>query len=138
MNRTYTLEELSEIAAEILANSRSKTFLFYGSLGAGKTTLIKEIGKQLGVKTRMSSPTFSIVNEYEIIGGKLYHFDFYRIEDETEALDMGIEEYFQDPNYQMIEWPEKITNLLPENSTGIELVNNEDGSRTLKLRVPVK
>jgi len=138
MNWTYTLEELSEVAEKILAQSLSKTFLFYGDLGAGKTTLIKEMGSQLGVKEPMSSPTFSIVNEHKLNDCKLYHCDFYRLKNEEEALDLGVEEYFEPPHYTLIEWPDKINSLIPGNSTRIELNKNTDGSRTLKLSVPVK
>jgi tRNA threonylcarbamoyladenosine biosynthesis protein TsaE len=106
-------------------------------MGTGKTTLIKEIAKQLGVNDVLSSPTFSIVNEYKLNEEKLFHFDFYRIENEEEAYDIGIEEYFYSGLWNLIEWPEKIENLLPEKSTKIKLTKNKNGSRTIMI-MPMK
>lgn len=137
MELTYTQDEISEIAEQILISSASHTFLFYGEMGVGKTTLIKEIVKQLGVTEISGSPSFSIVNEYEGPKGAVYHFDFYRINNIEEAYDMGVEDYFYSNNYVFIEWPEKIKNLLPQNSTVINIQKNKNGSRTLKLK-PVK
>ena len=102
-------------------------------MGVGKTTLIKEISKQLGVTDVINSPTFSLVNEYEIAKDKIYHFDFYRIKTEEEALDIGIEDYFFSEHWKLIEWPEKISNLLPPNSTKIEMDKNKNGTRTLNI-----
>ncbi|MEO0331993.1 MAG: tRNA (adenosine(37)-N6)-threonylcarbamoyltransferase complex ATPase subunit type 1 TsaE [Bacteroidota bacterium] len=107
-------------------------WLFRGDLGAGKTTLIKELGRQWKVLDSMSSPTFSIVNEYETEDGKLiYHFDFYRLNDELEALDIGVEEYFYSGNYCLVEWPEKIPNLLPDRYLQVSLEVQPDQSRTI-------
>jgi tRNA threonylcarbamoyladenosine biosynthesis protein TsaE len=92
-----------------------KIFLFYGDMGAGKTTFIKSLCEQLGTNDTVTSPTFSIVNEYQGKGSKIYHFDFYRLKNQTEALDMGYEEYFYSGDYCLIEWPEKIAGLLPAN-----------------------
>ena len=95
MKKKYQLTDLSQIANWIIENSSSRILLFYGAMGSGKTTLIKEISKQLGVQDVTNSPTFSLVNEYHSDKNELlYHFDFYRINDEEEAYDMGIEEYF--------------------------------------------
>ena len=95
MNKNYSIHNLSEIASELISSVENKTLLFYGQMGVGKTTLIKEVCKQLGVLDNISSPTFSLVNEYQSEKNEIvYHFDFYRINDEEEALDMGIEEYF--------------------------------------------
>jgi tRNA threonylcarbamoyladenosine biosynthesis protein TsaE len=102
-------------------------------MGVGKTTLIKELSKQLGVTDVINSPTFSLVNEYEIIKDKIYHFDFYRIKSEEEALDIGIEDYFFSGHWNLIEWPENISNLLPPNSTKIEMNKNQNGTRTLNI-----
>ncbi len=110
----YTLAELPQIAEEILEKASCKTLLFYGKMGVGKTTLIKELAKKLGSSDVVSSPTFSLVNEYSTPTQPIFHFDFYRIEDETEALDMGIEEYFAQDTWLFIEWPEKIAHFLPE------------------------
>lgn len=134
MTIQYSLENLSEVAAKIMAESEHKTLLFYGEMGLGKTTLIKEIVKQLGVKDIASSPTFSLVNEYiSNNGGLIYHFDFYRINNEEEAYDIGIEEYFYSNAWCLIEWPSSIKNLLPLESTSIYLTKNEDNSRNLVL-----
>ena len=134
MTLTYTLSELSEVADKILKTAQHRTLLFYGEMGVGKTTLIKELVKQLGYEGVVSSPTFSLINEYETKQGTLiYHFDFYRIDDENEALDMGIDEYFDSQNYNLIEWPQKIKNLIPENSTYIYLRKESPTHRTISL-----
>ena len=134
MNNTYILSEINEIAQELLSATNRKIFLFYGSMGVGKTTLIKEIVKQLGVTDSVSSPTFSLVNEYRDSQDKpVYHFDFYRIEQEEEALDMGIEEYFDNNAYCLVEWPEKIKNLLPLDAVSVQLTELSDGKRNIQL-----
>jgi len=135
MNETYTLNDLPTIAKNIIENISSKTLLFYGDMGVGKTTLIKELARQLNIDDIVSSPTFSLVNEYHSReGNTLYHFDFYRIENETEALDMGIEDYFDDDAWCFIEWPDKVKNLLPLNAVAIHLTLNEDQSRTISTK----
>ena len=119
--------QLPSIASEIISFAKkSQIFLFYGDMGAGKTTLIKALCKCLGTTDIVTSPTFSIVNEYEGRGGKIYHFDFYRLKDQTEALDMGYEEYFYSDAYCFVEWPEKIPGLLPDHyvSVHIKVMNN--------------
>ena len=98
-----------------------KIFLFYGDMGAGKTTFIQSICKALGVKEPVTSPTFSIVNEYQGADAKIYHFDFYRLKKQEEALDMGYEEYFYSGNFCLIEWPEKIAGLLPEHYIRVDI-----------------
>ena len=126
MSRTLfaeNLEQLNSIANQILDyTSNHKKFAFYGEMGVGKTTLIKALSLQLGVLDAVSSPTFSIVNEYQADENtKIYHFDFYRIEDEKEAYDMGYEEYFFSNAYCFIEWPEKIPNLIEEDMVKIKM-----------------
>ncbi|MBT8256648.1 MAG: tRNA (adenosine(37)-N6)-threonylcarbamoyltransferase complex ATPase subunit type 1 TsaE [Bacteroidia bacterium] len=133
MNLKYTIKDLPEVAGTVLANATTKTLLFYGDMGVGKTTLIKELARKLGVEDNLSSPTFSIVNEYALDSDKLFHFDFYRVDSEEEVLDIGIEEYFDTNHWKMVEWPEKISNLLPGESTTIKLTINDNGSRTLNL-----
>ena len=133
MEFNFKLQDLTFIAKEILRNIPNKTLLFYGTMGVGKTTLIKELSKQLGVTDVINSPTFSLVNEYEILKDKIYHFDFYRIKSEEEALDIGIEDYFFSGHWNLIEWPENISNLLPPNSTKIEMNKNQNGTRTLNI-----
>ncbi|WP_295770114.1 tRNA (adenosine(37)-N6)-threonylcarbamoyltransferase complex ATPase subunit type 1 TsaE [uncultured Mucilaginibacter sp.] len=114
-----TIESITQLdsAARSLLNfaGEQKIFLFYGNMGAGKTTFIKELCAQLGVKEPVTSPTFSIVNEYEAGNSRVFHFDFYRLKNQEEALDMGYEEYFYSGDYCLIEWPEKISDLLPLN-----------------------
>jgi len=135
MNKNYSLDNLSEIAAEVIASAENKTLLFYGQMGVGKTTLIKEICKQLGVLDNISSPTFSLVNEYQTNNNeKVFHFDFYRITDEEEALDIGIEEYLDNNNWCLIEWPENIENLLPLKAVQIYLSILNDEQRNIQLK----
>lgn len=136
MRITYQQNELAIIARKIIETANSKIFLFYGSMGVGKTTLIKEISHQLGTLDDASSPSFSIVNEYEISEGLIYHFDFYRIQKPQEALDLGFEDYLYSGNYVFIEWPEKIEMLLPEDAVVIELTKNKDNTRTIELKNP--
>ena len=119
MSKTLFAENLAQIntiAKQILElTSPHKKFAFYGEMGVGKTTLIKALSLQLGVTDIVSSPTFSIVNEYQADENiKIYHFDFYRIDDEKEAYDIGYEEYFFSDAYCFIEWPEKIPNLIQD------------------------
>ena len=137
MEFTYTQIEIPKVAEQILSSSASKIFLFYGDMGAGKTTFIKEFLKQLGVDDASSSPSFSIVNEYEGTNALIYHFDFFRIENLAEAYDIGVEDYFFSGNYIFIEWPEKINQILPDYANKIYINSNNNGSRTLKF-MPVK
>jgi tRNA threonylcarbamoyladenosine biosynthesis protein TsaE len=115
--------QLEKVAGDLLQFAGSqRIFLFYGEMGAGKTTFIKALCRRLGVSEGMSSPTFSIINEYLARDGKkIYHFDFYRIKSEQEAIDAGVEEYFDSGSYCLIEWPEKIINLLPEPGIRVEI-----------------
>ncbi len=137
MEYNFTIQDLPEIAEKVLFNATNKILLFYGNMGVGKTTMIKELAKRLGVRDTISSPTFSIVNEYEIDNDKVYHFDFYRIKNEEEALDIGIEEYFYSGHWVLVEWPENIKNLLPLENTKINLIKNKNESRTINM-MPVK
>ena len=135
MNINYNLNEVPDIAKEILRSVKSNILLLYGEMGTGKTTLIKELVKQLGVTDVVNSPTFSLVNEYITTNEKsIYHFDFYRIEDESEAYDMGIEEYFFSKSWCFIEWPEKVENLLPLDAVAIHLTINMDDTRNIQIR----
>ena len=135
MNKNYSLQDLSSIAAEIISSVKNKTLLFYGEMGVGKTTLIKEICQQLGILDNISSPTFSLVNEYQTSKEeKVFHFDFYRIEEEEEALDIGIEEYFDSDAWCLVEWPENIENLLPLDVVQIHLSILDDEQRNIQLK----
>ncbi len=120
---SYTINEISQVAQKIIQDPKSKTIAFYGAMGAGKTTLIKAIVKALGGTDEVSSPTFGLVNEYHSKNGQVlaYHFDFYRLDNEMEALDMGIEEYFYSNQWIFMEWPEKIPSLLPKNIANIKI-----------------
>lgn len=117
-----SLNQLPDIASDILSfAANERIFLFYGDMGAGKTTLIKALCESLGTTEPVTSPTFSIVNEYIGESRKIYHFDFYRLKNQTEALDMGYEEYFYSDNYCFVEWPEKIPGLLPEHYVSVKI-----------------
>jgi len=133
MTFTYRLSDIESTASQILKYVKSKNILFSGEMGSGKTTLIKELVKQSGSKDRVSSPTFSLVNEYEGITNSVYHFDFYRIEDELEAYDMGFEEYLDSSHQVFIEWPEKIPNLWPQHYSLLEFAADDEQTRTIVL-----
>lgn len=122
--------ELPEAAQAILDNLRDRTLVaFRGPMGAGKTTLIRALCDQLGVTDTVTSPTFALINEYkDAEGNPIYHFDFYRIEKLEEAFDFGYEEYFYSGHLCLVEWPEKIEPLLPEEgvmTVGIEILDKE-------------
>ena len=134
MKITFSLDEINEVAQQILSQKPQNIILFNGEMGIGKTTLIKALAKVLGVKGTTSSPTFSLVNEYQTSENKLlYHFDVYRLKNENEALDMGIEEYLYSGNWCFIEWAEKIPNLIPEQHSTINIKLRTDGKRELLL-----
>ena len=117
----YSLKDIDKIARKLLEESQTKTILFKGEMGSGKTTLISAMVKILGGESKISSPTFSIVNEYKVKSDIVYHFDFYRIKNQIEALDIGIEDYFYSGNWNFVEWPDKIKPLLPNNTTTVKL-----------------
>jgi tRNA threonylcarbamoyladenosine biosynthesis protein TsaE len=111
---------------------KSKVFAFYGSMGAGKTTIIKAICKQLGAIDVISSPTFTIVNEYRTLKGEtIYHIDFYRIKKQEEVFDFGVEEYLTGESYCFMEWPELIPDILPQGTVSVRITVDEDDQRTL-------
>lgn len=134
MNIVFSLDQIQKVAEEIIACNPHKIILFNGEMGVGKTTLIKQLCKSLGVKEATSSPTFSLVNEYYTTNNQIvYHFDFYRLNKETEALDMGVDDYLYSGNWCFIEWSEKIANLIPEEHSTISIELNADGKRKLEL-----
>ena len=136
MNIVFALDELALVAQQIIAQHPSKVILFNGEMGVGKTTLIKQLCKTLGVNSATSSPTFSLVNEYETTTNQIvYHFDFYRLKTEMEALDMGADDYFYSGNWCFIEWAEKIPNLIPEEHSVVTIELRPDGKRNLKLTI---
>ncbi len=128
-------DKLTEAAERFKTAMQGKLhFAFSAPMGAGKTTFISALCKALGSKDEVSSPTFSIVNEYETDGNSpIYHFDFYRIEEEEELMDMGVEDYWDNGSVCLIEWPEMAEGYLPEDLVDVEIRVNDDNSRTIVL-----
>ena len=126
------LAHINEAAKAFVENIGDHTvFAFYGKMGAGKTTFIKAICEELGVEDVITSPTFAIVNEYTAQEGPIYHFDFYRIKKLEEVYDMGFEDYFYSGSLCLIEWPELIEEVLPEDAVKVSITEKEDGSRAI-------
>lgn len=136
----YGLEDLPAIAQQIQEFARDmKIWVFQGPMGAGKTTLIKAVAQQFGVLDNVSSPTFGLVNEYINQKQELfYHFDFYRINEEEEVLDIGIDEYFYSGNYCWLEWAEKIPHYLPEDFVLIRIQVDANIGRVIELNRVIK
>lgn len=131
-----SLENIQQAAKEFVAAMEDRTvFAFYGKMGAGKTTFIKAICEELGITDMITSPTFSIVNEYrsDNSGELIYHFDFYRIKKIDEVYDMGYEDYFYSGAICFIEWPELIDDLLPEDAVHVKIEETEDSSRLVTI-----
>ena len=136
MEIIFSLDEIDSVAQKIADQNPQKVIVFNGEMGVGKTTLIKAICSKLGVIGATSSPTFSLVNEYETNGNILvYHFDVYRLKSESEALDMGIDEYLYSGNWCFVEWAEKIPNLLPSEHSIVNITLLENGNRLLSLKI---
>ncbi|PIA77567.1 tRNA (adenosine(37)-N6)-threonylcarbamoyltransferase complex ATPase subunit type 1 TsaE [Gaetbulibacter sp. 4G1] len=135
MEISYELNEVEHVAKQLINHATSKTLLFYGNMGVGKTTLIKAIVKILGSNDEVSSPTFSIVNEYETVNDVIYHFDLYRINDIEEAYNFGIEDYLYSDHYKLIEWPEKIEPILFDEFDEVFIEFNSENKRILKLNI---
>jgi tRNA threonylcarbamoyladenosine biosynthesis protein TsaE len=130
----FSLDEISEVSKEILSQNPKKVILFYGEMGAGKTTLIKALAKSIGVNDATSSPTFSLVNEYQTDSDDfVYHFDVYRLKNESEAYDMGMEEYLYSGHWCFIEWAEKIPTLIPNEHSIIKIKSLSNGDRELEF-----
>lgn len=128
------ISELPQAANQIIEYAKEeKIILFYGDMGAGKTTLISALCKQLGTKDLPSSPTFSIVNEYKLDEAAIFHFDFYRLKNQNEAFDLGYEDYFYSDQYCLIEWPEKIPDLLPPHYLKVEIKAIDENERVVNL-----
>ena len=130
-----SLDNIQEAAKTFLQNmGNARVFAFYGKMGVGKTTFIKALCEQLGVEDVITSPTFALVNEYTPGKGEpIYHFDFYRIKKIEEVYDMGYEDYFYSGNLCLLEWPELIEDLLPEDAVKVTITEKEDGSRILSF-----
>ena len=125
-------EDIRQAAKQFVENMGENTiFAFYGKMGAGKTTFIKAICEELGCQDVITSPTFAIVNEYSSDTTPIYHFDFYRIKKLEEVYDMGYEEYFYSGALCLIEWPELIEEILPDDAVRVNINEQEDGSRTI-------
>ena len=126
------IENIHEAAREFINQiGDARVFAFYGKIGAGKTTFIKAICEELGCQDVITSPTFAIVNEYSSDMTPIYHFDFYRIKKLEEVYDMGYEEYFYSGALCLIEWPELIEEILPDDAVRVNINEQEDGSRTI-------
>lgn len=130
-----SLSELPKVAEAVLGELRGRSVvLFRGPMGAGKTTLISRMAAALGAEDTVTSPTFALVNQYEGEGGRrIYHFDFYRINNVEEALDLGYEEYFYSGDLCLVEWPEKIEPLLPEDAMTVTITVGEDEHRCFTI-----
>lgn len=129
-----SLEELPSVARQIVQFMGNTRFVaFYGSMGSGKTTLIKEICHQLGVENVVTSPTFALVNEYTCRDSKIYHFDLYRINKIDELYDIGYEEYFYSGRYCFVEWPELAESLLPDDIVRLVISATDDGKRFITI-----
>jgi len=134
MEINFSLDEINDVAKKILEQNPNKVILFHGEMGVGKTTFIKALVKELGISEATSSPTFSLVNEYQNTDNQIiYHFDFYRLNNEIEALDMGVDEYLYSGNWCFIEWAEKISTLIPEFHSVISISQLSNNKRSLKL-----
>lgn len=130
----YSLKELDNVANQILKSAKSKTILFHGDMGTGKTTLIKALIQALGSEDDVSSPTYSLVNEYALSQDIIYHFDLYRLKSVEEAFDFGIEDYLQTTGWLFIEWPEIIENYLDSDYHEIWLSISENNKRKVTLK----
>ncbi|MDP4266280.1 MAG: tRNA (adenosine(37)-N6)-threonylcarbamoyltransferase complex ATPase subunit type 1 TsaE [Bacteroidota bacterium] len=131
-NKLSQLDKIAETLLEV--HNTSRLFAFYGGMGAGKTTFIKVICSKLGVRDVVLSPTFSIINQYTTKESKpIYHFDFYRIKNIKEVYDIGYEDYFYSDNYCFIEWPEMITELLPEDTINVYIKEESKNKRIISF-----
>jgi tRNA threonylcarbamoyladenosine biosynthesis protein TsaE len=129
-----SLDKIADAAREFVEQIGDKrVFAFYGGMGAGKTTFIKAVCEQLGVKDAVTSPTFAIVNEYASDFGPVYHFDFYRIKNLGEVMDLGFEDYAYSGNICLMEWPELIEDLLPDNTVNVHIAETSNGMRTITI-----
>lgn len=137
LSRIYEMSELASVADWVFANAGDeKIWVLQGEMGAGKTTLIKALGEKMGVIDPMSSPTFGIVNQYETDKGeRIYHFDFYRLDDPAEALEIGIDEYFYGGDYCWMEWAENLGGLIPDQFLLVKIEYYTDSSRKITLQL---
>ena len=129
-----SLDKIADAAQEFVAQmGHRRVFAFYGGMGAGKTTFIKALCQQLGVKDAVTSPTFAIVNEYGSDIGPIYHFDFYRIKNLAEVMDLGFDDYAYSGHLCLMEWPELIEDLLPDNTVSVHIEETDHGMRKITV-----
>jgi len=133
MKVEFDLQDIDKVAEAILNNVHSKIVLFQGPMGSGKTTLIKALVRNLKSKDVVSSPTFALMNEYHATDCKIYHYDFYRLKERDEALDLGFDEFLEEDAWNLIEWPDLIVGLLPQEYVEIELNKITETKRGLLL-----
>lgn len=133
MEICYGINEVEQVAKQLIEQAKTKTLLFYGGMGVGKTTLIKTIVRILGSDDDVNSPTFSIINEYKLKDEKIYHFDLYRINNLEDAYNFGIEDYLDSEYWKLIEWPEKIDSILYDDFDRIEIKLDTVNNRILSL-----
>jgi len=135
LGQEVSQDELAQVADELLEHAENRTiWFFFGEMGSGKTTLIKAIARRLGVQETMSSPTFSLVNEYAAPIGKLYHVDLYRLRSEQEVIDIGMEDYFNSGAYCFIEWPEKLGRWAPTDAMKVRLTPTDALHRKIEYQ----
>ncbi len=132
---TYHIKDIQKVAEAVLPHLHTKTVLFNGDMGAGKTTFINALLKAMNSNDEASSPTFSIVNEYRLADDKVYHFDFYRIESIEEAYNFGIEDYLNSDHWLFMEWSERIEDLVPETHQTLTITDLQEDKRTIKLTI---
>ncbi|MFV0377170.1 MAG: tRNA (adenosine(37)-N6)-threonylcarbamoyltransferase complex ATPase subunit type 1 TsaE [Mangrovibacterium sp.] len=132
-----SLDDLPQAAKQFIASfPNERLFAFYGKMGAGKTTFIKALCRTMGSVDNITSPTFALLNEYDTkLPQKVYHFDFYRLKDMTEAMDLGFDDYVDSGNYCFMEWPERIERLLPEHLVEVHIEETSPDSRTITATV---
>lgn len=140
MNIKYTIDNIDQTVSQIIdffkKNENLKVVAFYGKMGSGKTTLIKQICENFGVTDEVTSPTFAIINEYSTPNDDfIYHFDFYRLKDIQEAINIAAEDYFFSGNYCFLEWPEIVEPILPEHIIKINITEINNNTRQLSIRV---
>ena len=129
-----SLDKIADAAQEFVAQmGHRRVFAFYGGMGAGKTTFIKALCQQMGVKDAVTSPTFAIVNEYGSDIGPIYHFDFYRIKNLAEVMDLGFDDYAYSGHLCLMEWPELIEDLLPDNTVSVHIEETDNGMRKVTV-----
>lgn len=134
MKVEFDLKDIDKIAEAILINVHSKIILFRGPMGSGKTTLIKALVRNLKSQDVVSSPTFALMNEYHATDCKIYHYDFYRLKERDEALDLGFDEFLEEDAWNLIEWPDLIVGLLPQEYVEIVLNKITETKRGLLLK----